>query len=985
MKKRILSLLMVLVLLCVLVPQIVSLASAADPITGNCGKNGDNLKWSLNTDTGVLTITGTGDMANYGANNAPWLNYLSIIDSVVLEDGVASIGGNAFNNCGSLRSVTIPNSVQSIGTGAFQGCYMLSELNIDMTEIGNWFKDNMSITKLVIGDHVERIGDEAFSGCTSLSNLTLGKNLLTIGSFAFQNCQFKSLTIPDKVTTVGNSAFAGNYSLESIKIGKAVSKIGTNAFAGCMNAKDLEVAAANIGNNWFQNMTIATLKLDEGVVTIGDYAFSGCTGLNTLTFPDSLTDIGDYSFLNCSGLFRINFGAGIEAIGKKAFDGCLMLTRVDIKDLAKWCAVSFQGSNPLTVANNLYMEDKLVTNLVIPDTVTAIKAEAFSGCTSITSLIIPDSVTEIGKEAFYSCARLLSVRVGNGVSKIGDSAFAGCSSMNSLTLGTALTEIGDTAFGGCASLKQVSLPNGLTTVGNSAFIGCAGLKSVEIPATLTTVGKYAFSGCTSLLRVDISDLSAWCKIDFGTEENSDEDTRANPLFYAGNLYLNGNKVTEIKASDLDDTVTEIKPYTFKGATCLKSLALPAKVEKIGKYAFCDCTSLEKLTFAAGGSLTEIGDYAFFNNGELTELALQSGTASVGKYAFSACSKLAKVTLPESLTKMGEGMFSNCPKIEELKVPAGVTRLEDSTFYGCAGLRIVSLPKNLQSIGNSVFAGCSSLAHVCYGDDSVSWQLLNIGTNNTELTRKETLIHWNTNDFSAHVAKSQVTNTAATCTQPSSVSYRCACNYVWAEETGPANGHVDNNYDGKCDVCGKKIPGYVEVKFVDVPNNAWYRGAVQWAVENKITSGTDKTHFSPNKKCTRAEIVQFLWKAAGSPKPKTTTSPFTDVKAKDWYYNAVLWAYENNITAGISPTRFGVSKYCTRAEAVTFFWSAQGCPEPKSTTNPFTGDVTSDDWFYKAALWGNENGIIYGTGSNQFSPAMTCTRAMIVSFLWRAYK
>lgn len=172
-------------------------------------------------------------------------------------------------------------------------------------------------------------------------------------------------------------------------------------------------------------------------------------------------------------------------------------------------------------------------------------------------------------------------------------------------------------------------------------------------------------------------------------------------------------------------------------------------------------------------------------------------------------------------------------------------------------------------------------------------------------------------------------------------------------------------------------------FVDVATGSYYEDAVDWAVENGITKGTDDTHFSPDGICTRAQAVTFLWRAAGSPKPETRTMPFTDVPVGSYYYDAVLWAVENGITKGTSDTTFSPNITCTRAQIVAFLWRSEKSPAA-GTANPFA-DVKSTAYYADAVLWAVKENITKGTTSTTFGPNADCTRAQIVTFLWRCKK
>lgn len=170
-------------------------------------------------------------------------------------------------------------------------------------------------------------------------------------------------------------------------------------------------------------------------------------------------------------------------------------------------------------------------------------------------------------------------------------------------------------------------------------------------------------------------------------------------------------------------------------------------------------------------------------------------------------------------------------------------------------------------------------------------------------------------------------------------------------------------------------------FVDVPEGSYYEEAVAWAVENGITKGTSDTTFDPNGICTRAQAVTFLWRAAGCPAPKTITMPFTDVKAGSYYYDAVLWAVENGITKGTSDTTFSPDVTCSRAQIVTFLWRSEKSPAAGSS-NPFT-DVAADAYYADAVLWAVKEDVTKGTTDTTFDPNADCTRAQIVTFIWRA--
>ena len=179
-------------------------------------------------------------------------------------------------------------------------------------------------------------------------------------------------------------------------------------------------------------------------------------------------------------------------------------------------------------------------------------------------------------------------------------------------------------------------------------------------------------------------------------------------------------------------------------------------------------------------------------------------------------------------------------------------------------------------------------------------------------------------------------------------------------------------------CYQEEPAH---RFTDVPKNAYYADAVSWAAGHGIVYGTSETEFSPNAPCTRAQAVTFLWRAAGSPKPSSSAMKFTDVKQGSYYYDAVLWAAETGVTAGVEETRFGPELSCTRCQIISFLHRWMGS-ETSTADMPFT-DVPANSYFYNAVRWAAEKKIASGVTTTEFAPDQICTRAQIVSFLYRA--
>ena len=240
----------------------------------------------------------------------------------------------------------------------------------------------------------------------------------------------------------------------------------------------------------------------------------------------------------------------------------------------------------------------------------------------------------------------------------------------------------------------------------------------------------------------------------------------------------------------------------------------------------------------------------------------------------------------------------------------------------------------------------------------------------------------------HVHNYIEVKTAPTCTEDGYSVFTCACGRSYKGDEVPALGH--DFKDGVCTRCEAKDPDYEEpviepFRFDDVKDSKqFYFAPVYWAVDQKITRGTSEKLFSPDEGCTRGQVVTFLWRAAGEPEPTKAENPFQDVKSDAYYSTAVLWAVEKGITKGTSADAFSPDATCTRAQLVTFLYRANGAPEVSRKSKPFT-DVDAAQYYADAVAWAVENGITTGKSPETFAPNATCTRAEVVTFLYRAGK
>ena len=340
---------------------------------------------------------------------------------------------------------------------------------------------------------VTSIGNYAFEWCSRLTSITIPNSITSIGEFAFYQCSgLTSITIPNSVTSIGESAFDDCTGLTSITIPNSVTSIEDNAFGDCYGLESIVVDPGNTKYDSRENCN-AIIETESNTLI---------TGCKNTIIPNSVTSIGNQAFYGCSGLTSITIPNSVTSIGQIAFSSCDGLKEVHINDIAAWCSIDFGSwvANPLCYAHNLYLNNELVTELIIPNSITSIKNYAFWGCNGLTSITIPNSVTSIGNSAFSSCKGLTSITIPNSVTSIGKWAFQYCTKLTNATIGDNVTYIEEGAFG-FTGLKSITIPNSVKTIGIWAFEDCYNLTSITIPNSVTSIGECAFIRCSELTDV----------------------------------------------------------------------------------------------------------------------------------------------------------------------------------------------------------------------------------------------------------------------------------------------------------------------------------------------------------------------------------------------------------------------------------------------------------------------------------------------------
>ncbi len=379
--------------------------------------------------------------------------------------------------------------------------------------------------------------------------------------------------------------------------------------------------------------------------------------------------------------------------------------------------------------------------------VTSIGSWAFIRCSGLTNITIPNSVTSIGAGAFNGCTGITAVHISDLAAwcKIdfrdsysnplyyAHNLYLNGELVTDLVIPNGVTEIKEYAFNGCTGITSITIPNSVTSIGGDAFNGCTGITSITIPNGVTSIGVSAFNGCTGITAVHISDLAAWCKIDF-------RDSYSNPLYYAHNLYLNGELVTDLV---IPNGVTEIKEYAFNGCTGITSITIPNSVTSIGGDAFNGCTVLRELHIEDGDSTLSLSynsrGTGLFYDRPLKTLYLGRNLSyntsySCGYSPFYKVTTLKNVTIGNSVTIIKEYIFDCCRGITSIEIPSSVTTIGKYAFHH-NGLHEVHIPAGVTSIGYYAFT-CVNLQKITMDKDN---EVYNIPDNSNIIMKGDSVI------------------------------------------------------------------------------------------------------------------------------------------------------------------------------------------------------------------------------------------------------
>lgn len=957
MKKRLLSILLVLLMALTLLP----LGALADENS----KCGESLTWNLD-EIGILTISGTGDMYDYSEEPAPWSEYSDIITSITIDYGVTSIGTSAFTGCSNVQQINIPDSVEHIDPYAFSFCKGLHTVKLpaSLTLISeDLFAECANLKNIDIPGSVTEIGANAFLRCTAFSLTELPDGIKSIGAAAFANCgRIESLTLPETLESIGNAAFNGT-AIDKASFDGTLEEWAAIGGDGCgiaLDKIDFLKHVCDFSGGWeydehkhWQSCSCGKTQNegehtgDGDTCTVCDAALSEALGSGSidgglswsLSRSGALTISGSGKMPDFSSVANAApwdkqkdkiqsavIESGVQNISGGAFSGCTALEKVSISDtVAQIDLNAFDGCTALAefevAADNkafssdggvLFSADKKLlrcpvgkaADCTVPSGTVAIAGGAFKDCSKLERLVIPDSVTAIGKSAFENCAALKRITLPKSITKLEALTFSGCASLAEITLPDGLKALGEKVFSGCAALKSVKIPAEVTVIPTEAFSGCSSLESITIPKNVSHINERAFDGCTALKKVDyLGSDTDWSQV---TKET-------------------GNNVLDNAEKSFTRTDHEHK-YT-------DTVIPPTCTERGCTVHLCACGDKREDSYTPplghsykGGICVRCG-------------ILDPNGDTQHKHDF-----IPSVTKPTCLTEGFTTYACSCGECYTKDYVSAVghkTQLQNAKAAGCmtggyTGDEVCTFCGKVFKQGSVIFA---------LGHDPQPARVKAPTCNESGYTGD--LICMRCGDMT------QIGNTVA------------------------AAGH--KFFGGVCSVCGAKGAEAVP-EFADVKPGAFYFDAVQWAVKNGITNGTGKNTFSPNSVCSRYQIVMFLWRAAGQPEAKAAVS-FADVKPGDIFYEAVQWAVERGITKGTSSTSFSPFAPCTRGQIVTFLYRSAGSPTISGACD--FSDVSAGSFCHDAVIWASSEGITKGTSAGRFSPNEGCTRAQVVTFLYRA--
>ena len=550
--------------------------------SGTCG---ENVTWVLDQN-GVLTISGTGKMADYPQiDQWPWYKDREQIVSVVIEEGVTNIGSGAFSYFSNLTSIAIPSSVTDIGSYAFGDCSSLEEI--------------------VIPSSIAWMDHNIFWGCTSLKAINVEEGTINYSS-------------KDGVLYEGTTLlYCPGAGREEYIIPEGTTCIGYHAFGDCGG--------------------LTSVEIPNSVIEIGGSAFEGCRSLKEIAIPSRVMLIGWGAFNNCSGLQDIAFEGLAPDFSEEVFAGVTANVHYPENDPSWTEEVRQDYGGTLTWKS--YAAEEIVDSGTCGENLTWTMER--NGVLSINGVgSMTDYMWGVMAPWYAYSKHIDSVVIDSGVTNIGDYAFYGFNNLSEINIPDRVTKIGDDAFEGCGKLTAIDIPNEVTDIGAYAFNGCSSLTRIDIPSKVTYIGSYAFSNSGNLSAINVAeDNTSYYSIDGVLYDSSsiiycpgkDRESYSIPdgiMNIAGSAF---SDCVNLKQVEIPDSVTYIGGWAFAGCSSLTSIDLPENLNYIEMYAFANCDGLTSIEIP--NTVSYIRDDAFSYCDNLTAITFDGPAPQFGEDVF----------------------------------------------------------------------------------------------------------------------------------------------------------------------------------------------------------------------------------------------------------------------------------------------------------------------------------------------------------------
>lgn len=661
--------------------------------------------------------------------------------------------------------------------------------------------------------------------------------------------------------------------------------------------------------------------------------------LTKVVIKDGVTNVGDYALFCLPAATQITLPESVTSIGRYGIALCSKLNGVSLP-------------KAVTAIGDFGLAGNSFTAVSLPDGLQTLGRGAFDACASLSGMTLPAAITAVPAKCFDDCTKLLTVDYKGEVTAIGERAFEGCKSLVTAPIPATVTELGVSAFNGCVALTDVTLPGGVTAVPDACFQGCTALADMKLPATVTSVGHNAFTGCKALKDVRC----------YGAPPTVQPGGAAEHSFEPGIVTIHYNPAMNWTL-DADGTWQGYK-VSSKGA-CLHTgygtteNTVPATCGADGRIdtvcANCGDVIATEVIPATGAHT--------WDNGTVTTEPTET-TPGVRTFTCAVCS----ATKTEVIPATGTHTFVFTKTVAPTCTEAGYD------LYTCSGCGATEQRNAKPALGHKWDSGTVTAEPTEKDPGTMTYTCTVCGQTKTEVI-PATGPH-------THVWGEGTVTVAPTETTPGVRTYTCTVCGQTRTEIIPATGSA---------VCpgGAACPSF---RFRDVPAPSnWAHEGIDYCVRHGLMSGFDATTFSPDTVSTRAQIVMILYNLSGDTTDYSKYYvPFTDVRPGTWYYNAVVWGYDKDIVAGMTPTTFAPDGLITREQMAVLLYGYTEKYAPAylggaASLNGFPDAASVSNWAYAAMSWAVGNGLISGIASNgadYLAPSGGATRAQIAAIMMR---